>query len=549
MIISLQEFQTSHRESFEKNFREMQKDYTDFLSTLYTPPGNLKDKLLFGCNPILTNNPYQCEFYEDFCQLHTLFEYIIGNLNVTAVEVGTFQQQQILSQIIIAREPKRKIQVLCKKSKIKFWFSEVFKEFKGLVLFFYTWFLFWAYASQKRKNNIDRTKEYIVVDTYVLKSQLISGKFHNRYFTDNILSEIRVEKNGSEILFFPEITHDFFAKANFETLEASGNRFLFKHDFFLSRDFLSILKLSFSRRPTIANPVFKGVDLAKPIKVASSRLRFKYLLNTINYYVVERIQTSGINISCFIDWWENQMIDKITNLGMAKFYPHVQVYGFMNYLVDLNYNFNILPTKFQRDLSFTPTNYITSSNYMGNKLSDFGLTFNPKVIKNNRFNLIDNSTEGKGNILVILPILQDDSNFILNMLKQYLDLVEKNLKVTVKLHPADDNQSNYQKLFSCKQIEFTNLTLDKLYSTANLVISSTSSACVEALINRIPLIILSGSRYIQDPVPFIRDNMMYRKVDKIHEFELAISHFLSRDFVFDGRIALELKEMFISDNS
>jgi hypothetical protein len=100
MIISLQEFQTSHRESFENNFREMQKDYTDFLSTLYTPPENLKDKLLFACNPILTNNPYQCEFYEDFCQLHTLFEYIIGNLTVTAVEVRTFQQQQILSQII-----------------------------------------------------------------------------------------------------------------------------------------------------------------------------------------------------------------------------------------------------------------------------------------------------------------------------------------------------------------------------------------------------------------------------------------------------------------
>ena len=546
MIIVLQEFQTSHRESFENNFRQMQEEYTDFLSTLYVRPKDFKEKLLLACDPIVTNNPYQSEFYEDLCQLITLFEYIEAREDITGVEVNTFQQQQILSEVIKARDPGRTIQVFCHESKLTFWLSELYKEIKGIGLFFYTWLLFRIYASSKRREAINLNRNYILFDTYLLKAQLNNGKFHNRYFPNEILSEIRREHEQGEILFFPELTHDFFSKVNFRALEVSGSMFLFKHDFLLNKDFVKVLKLTMGKRLPVFNSIFKGVDLAKPIKAASSRLKLNYLMTTLNYYVVERLKSKGVKIIRFIDWWENQMIDKVTNLAMANLYPDTPVYGFMNYLVDLNYNFNILPTKFQRDLSFAPINFLTSSKYIEDKLCDFGESFNTEIIKSNRFNLISENAVEKNNILLILPILPSESYFILRTFQQFLKSTKIQIGITIKLHPADCNKSDYEQLFSGYKADFTDDSLDRLYRYSNLVISSTSSACVEALINKIPVIILSDARYIQNPVPFISNNKMYRKVDNIQDLKLAVDNFMDPSFLFDGRIALELKKMFIS---
>ncbi len=548
MILRLNEFQSLHREPFENVFKRMQKDYSTFLSKLYMPPFNLKDKLILACNPVLTNNPYQSELYENFCLIWAVVDLLQNDNRFSSVEVESNLQYMILKAILSERSIDRELLIIRKTGRFREWITQKLNASKGIAGVFYKFFLSLMYSDSERKNAIDLQYEYSLCDTYILQSMVSEDRFCNRYYPPKIVDQIASIKALTQLLFIPEIDSGFFSKKNFRVLQSAKESFIFKHDLLQLSDYCKIFLLGFRKQLPLSEYVFMGVDLRKAIKYQVSRARFRHLSTVESFYAIYRLKKRGLRIHFYVDWWENQMIDKIMNLAMATYYPKVKRSGFVNYLIDLEYNYNILPTAWQKNMCFTPNDFWVPSCFFEKRLSAFCDSFQFLTLTYNRFNIIKRAEEYIGEyILVILPILKTESIFILNTIATYLTLNKPGLKVLVKPHPTHRDLTAYKKIFQLLNMRVINEPLDCLYKGARIVVSSTSSACAEALINEIPLIILSDARYIQNPIPQIEDNNMFRKVSDIEELTGVMNDYCDEEFRFDKRIALKLRELLLNE--
>jgi hypothetical protein len=337
----------------------------------------------------------------------------------------------------------------------------------------------------KLKKTISKTtKVETIVEINVVESMFQNNAIEDRYYTgfQNFLSE----DENNRIANLPQF---LFSKENFKSVskkvdDTDFSSSIIKEKYLTIIDYLWVIKkVIFSKLNT--NNIFDNKPIKNFIELSFNEHRYSYsnFLSLLNYRFAYKYSLKN-NPKTLIDWFENQATDKGLNLGFHNFIPKCHRKGYQSFIMDRDYNSHLSVT--DQDLKFqTVPNVICLT---GSAFQKQAFKYSNKVILNTvpafRFSHLHNCKPREGSyIVVFLPFNIDQSNI---MLREILILANQLPKqdIIVKFHPSYTGSRGL-----ASNIKESLLPTKELLSQSNLIISSNSSVCLEAIIYKSPLII------------------------------------------------------------
>ena len=393
----------------------------------------------------------------------------------------------------------------------------------------------------KDRNRIIRdynTDEIIILDTFVIPSMISNGVYIDRYYGDLIKylpSEIK------EAVYYAPTFVGFGNISLHKVLsELKNNQFIFKFDYLRMSDYLYALTSPFRiLRKRLGNYYFHGFkintilnnDIYYNIANPSS---FEGILN---YLFFKRLKLSKVKIKLVIDWFENQAVDKGFNKGKNDFYPRTRSIGYEGFIVSNEYYFRHRPTKAEYLNGVVPNIIAVTGIGLCNDIRKYYNSLPVITAPAFRYNKISSAKEtnypkekSKFIILAALPISIDYAKDIISLLNDVLS--EKNNKIDriiVNYHPSlNINLIKYLIDVWKDSYEISKESFSTLIHDVDVVVSNSSSTCVESLIYGIPVIIAGSKNGItQNPIPDTIPKYIWELCYSVDEFNLAIKRLLS----------------------
>ena len=230
-----------------------------------------------------------------------------------------------------------------------------------------------------------------------------------------------------------------------------------------------------------------------------------------------------------VNWFENQAISHGFNIGFRRFYPEVNLIGYVGIPLQNNY-LSLYPTEQERISEVIPKEIDVIGEGYIDEIKKFSPNLIVKVGPAFRFTGIWNKRKyspdkNKFTILVALPILVNESDEIINIVIKAARLIKiENCFFQIKPHPAQ----NVEKLMP--KFEFITGDFNLCVEKVNVLISSASSACLETLAKGIPVIIVASKIGLtQLVIPEYLEQDIWRLCYTSKEIEDAIIFYLSRD--------------------
>jgi hypothetical protein len=359
-----------------------------------------------------------------------------------------------------------------------------------------------------------RDKKLFLIDTFVYSGNdglgtINKGIYNDRYFPKFI--EHASSKIDSEILYVPTLLIGKGFLPSYLKLLKQRN-FLAKEPFLKTKDWLNLIILPLRkinlRDVNLSIENYNISDFMKD-ELLFNNFSISKLISVINYNFIKRLKCRNISIRGFIEWYENQVIDRGMILGLRKHFPNVKVCAYQGFVICPIYNFYLAPTKYEDDHLLAPHMIAVTGDCLlesPKKHYDIQTIVAPAF----RFQHLYKPWEppiDKNKIKLLIPFSICLNTSIEN-LKMLYNAVEKTAdpntyEIILNLHPAV-NTNNIRKGL---QKNFTNIVIsDQSFyfnvRRCNLLVGSTSSACVEALVYGLDIMII-GSRtgITSNPIP------------------------------------------------
>lgn len=528
-ILDLNSLDNKNLKRFNKISVEIKDDYNDFISDLIN-----KTNLNLGwlLSSLISRNPYLSDVFEDICYFLLIFENINGNYPPEKIITKNKIQKIILKKYL--KNNNLCIYVSSKKEFIRK---------KGLIYRYYSIFRIFKIAAKyllsqnkSRKELLKKSSNPIILDTFILENSLNSGIYNDRYYNgllDNV-SSIEREK----LFFVPTILAPFKTKQLHKIWVNSKENIIYKHDFLKLNDYIGCFKqlaeMKFKKNSSF---YFKGINL-KPLIIDEYKNR-RYQISSfeglLNYNFIKQLKSSDIDFKIFIDWHENQPIDKGMIKGIKTYFPNATVKGYQGYVISKDYNIYNIPTDFEiQSNTFPDTICVIGDKFLSDSISK---KINQEVVPAFRFNGLYNSfkndfsnNESDKYVLIVLPInLHDSINILQNMHKTLKKInKEYNLKINIKPHPA----LNFEKVIKSLKNEWITEAkivtgdFNKFLIEADIVVGSASSTMLESIARGVPVIVIgNNSGLTQNPIPKNISNFIWEIcfspleiVDSLHKF-------------------------------
>jgi hypothetical protein len=456
---------------------------------------------------VASRNPHQSPLFERLCKVR-LVEILLSQNDFLEVLVDDYT----LYKFIIKNFRKDSLNISFigkKKSKINILVILSFRYFKYLILILGKWFVssFW-------KLNLIKDADLYLVDTFVYSGNNGQGTINNGFYNDRyfpgLLDYIK-KTTDSDVYYLPTLLiNKDFLPSFIKVLKQ--NNFLAKEPYLKALDWLSLVTLPLGEINLSKNCLkFKNYNIYDLVKdeLLFNKFSISKLISGVNYNFIKRLSSRDINIKGFIEWYENQVNDRGMILGLRKYFTDVKVSAYQGFVICPNYNFYLAPTKYEDDHLLTPHQIAVTGNCL---LKEPKKNYNIKTIVAPafRFQHLYEPFEPafiKNKIKILIPFSICLKSSLEN-LKMLFSAVEQsvnsvNFEIIVNLHPAVNSsdirnsiQKKYQKILINDQNFYYNL------KRCNLLVGSTSSACVEALVYGLNILII-GSRtgITSNPIP------------------------------------------------
>ena len=234
------------------------------------------------------------------------------------------------------------------------------------------------------------------------------------------------------------------------------------------------------------------------------------LISGINYSFIRRLSFRKIFIKGFIEWYENQVIDRGMILGLRQYFSDVKICGYQGFVVCPIYNFYLVPTKYERDHLLTPHIVAVTGKCLKENVSkyyDFKTIVAPAFrfqhLHRNRTKFPD---ESKFTILMPFSICLKTSFANLELLLRAVkksSICTNQTEIIVKIHPAFSSEEIKRQIIRFdQQIQISDEEFNLVLQKANIIVGSTTTACVEALVYNVSILIVSNSTGItSNPIP------------------------------------------------
>lgn len=484
--------------------------------------------LFWWISSVASRNPHQSSHYLNFCKIKLLSEVIKNNKNLKIIYTSNVSFKKCINLLLI--ENNKKIKIISKEKYQKLFFLIQFfkfflKNFKNLLLFQLINLL------NKKLNKIPSQNIHIFE---IFESNNFDGI--NRYYP-NINNYISNKKN---IFFYTDILIDNFKKykLKIKKLRANGNNYLIKNNFIKISDlFIYIFKFFFKNKKIIyasTNKYFDELAMYELQNNFFSEMTFKSFLS---YQAFKRLKIKGLNIKNFIDWWENQPLDKAVSFSIYNLFPDCKIIGNLGYIPRKN-EFQLSPLDIEINLKAAPSLFLVSGIEVENIIKNFSRNIQCKVVPSLRYLDIlkkyHNSTkimepsyeESEINILVGLTIYKPESFLILNYIKNFLKNTTKNVDIFIKCHPANIINVHQYFNFNKKIKIFNNFIFEKNFKFA---ITGMSTISYELLTFGIPIIICNETNNFNFLPDLDKVNNKFWRISSTQlEFNKSVDTFISR---------------------
>ena len=231
---------------------------------------------------------------------------------------------------------------------------------------------------------------------------------------------------------------------------------------------------------------FKSWDIS-PI-LNEELLSLKQYSSTIsgilNFKFAENLYKKNIKIKKYINWFENQIIDKGWNLGFRKFYPRCKSLGYQGFLYYGQY-INTNPSKFEKISKVIPETIISPGKAYIKLRKEFcknlKIQVGPALYFQDMFKNYDKKKSIE--ILLILSGVKYLDSRLINLTVHFLRK-NKNAKLVIKTHPilprSKINNKNLELLKN--QIIFSDEKLSLLLQKTKISIcSGPTSGTIESI--------------------------------------------------------------------
>jgi hypothetical protein len=506
---------------------ELKGDYNLLIEQIYDQTDGSIDWLV---NSLMSRNNHLSNVYLDICYLE-LIKKIIENEPIKSVIVKSSVQKKTLEDYF--REKNIKIKLINSESifsSAKIFLSPFYYFFKNISFVL----LFIVVKNKMRIKNIPKNIGITLIDTFFISSMFENDIYKDRYYS-GILKPLKCE-DKKNIYFVPTFINLRKLRIVIKTAENATENFIYKFDFLTLGDYIFCL-FSFLRIKKIkySKILFRGVRIGEVLKADFYKnvTHPNPFNGLINYCFMKRLKKQGIKLKLIIDWFENQGVDRGFTKGKNEFYPDVKSIGYEGYVVDYKYNFNLQPTAFESKLGIIPDEIGVIGSSIINVIKKYDPNLSVSVFPAFRFSKIFEYKEltrviknKKITILAVLSVSYDANLDIIKLIKKYSYSNECKIKeILICPHPTID-MAKLRTITSPWPIHFkeVNESFSNLIKYADIVVSNTSSACVESLVYGKPVIIVGSKNGItQNPIPDSVSKIIWELCYTHDEMKIAIN--------------------------
>ncbi|MCM8805128.1 MAG: hypothetical protein NC825_00110 [Candidatus Omnitrophica bacterium] len=326
------------------------------------------------------------------------------------------------------------------------------------------------------------------------------GKFYDRYFPG--LYDW-LENNGFGVAIIPWIYNVTMPLKNvYRWFRENEKLFLIPEDFYRISDYFWAFFQFFRRNFRVMNTQFiEDMDITMFIKEEKIRqiMEFETINFLLYYRLFRRLKKKNFQLRQLIDTFENMITEKSQIMSIKKYFPEASITGYQHALI-LTLLLSYQATKKEHHTGPYPDIIISCSEWTKKILVDNGFD-SSRILEGPplryqylfKFKEFSNVFEKQKSILIICPLALDSAveliikSFIaLNEIVDYYDIVY------LKYHPM----MNHRQLLKAAKMEklpekwvIASGNIEEFLKKAHCVISSTTSAVLEAIVCGIPVVI------------------------------------------------------------
>lgn len=495
-VLDLSNLQPDESKLLDELAVQVKDPYNEIVSIITDRLENQLDWLL---SPLLSRSPYLSNFFHQMCLLSLVNKLLVGRESHDSVITDSHSMFRTLE--------KHGYRVELRSSATKN--KGVITLFKRFLILLYSSLVFIKNKSNQRFNSL-QGQRLTLIDIFFTPSMFNTGKFQDRYYPGMLDYLNDAEKQN--VFFVPEF-YDI-RKGISERLkmaEHSSYQFVYKFDFLRTSDYLYAMTSVFRMRKgkrLIGDFNFEGFNLKEIIEEnrLDSYFNHSQFLGLLNYRFVKRLNGAGVSLNLLIDWFENQPLDKGFQRGMHEFYPATKTKGYEGFIVSWLYNLYMIPTSREKENKLIPQEL----NVVGSALIDFLKENDDTLLVNTapafRFqNKEANKIQSKKKaILIALPVGKKDIKNLITLALHLVNLPKfASTNFYIKLHPINEISIIKRMLIDAPpNLSILDTSFNKALSGAFVLISAASSACLEAVLNGVPAMIIANSKGItQNPIP------------------------------------------------
>lgn len=349
----------------------------------------------------------------------------------------------------------------------------------------------------------------IVVDTFLYSVSVHNGTFYDRHFPD--IADSLTTQEYTQLLYFPTFYKIRNYPKIFFRLRGLREKFIFKEDYLHLRDYLFAFGHGFriGRIRLDAPMMLNGLPLNTLMceELRRGWMRPSAIEALLKYRAICRMSETGVKIKRVLDWFENQDIDRGANAGYRRYYPNIEVVGYIGYIASQHY-LCMYPSPAEEKAKVLPTRFAVIGKGFVETIKEFCPDLVVEVAPALRYVapppfVVRSAAINELSILVALPVMRVEVLEILATIQQLLhglngtSLATTEVQILIKPHPASDMSRNDTLVLapdSKGHVTWVDEKLDTLLLRADVMVSSASSACFEALTMDVPTIVI-GSCY------------------------------------------------------
>ena len=471
-------------------------DYNSFISRLILENKLTDLSLLLG--PVCRNSLVSDVFHK-FCLIAMFEEKLKRQKIYDEIQIDCRFDKNAFSEVCKKFGLSVPIVVAGKKKNITL---KIFSNFlKTTYLAFSNWFWSRVFIGRGLPG-----KPFCYVDTFIFKESVQKGKpYIDRYFPG--IGQLLSKKDYSSIRFVPTL---FGVKYPWEyvkvmfALRHAQDQFIVKERLLTLGDYFRAIQLSVCLPFQIKRiPKFRGFNvrdivIGELMEIVCSPALFRSICD---YLIIERLAQRDTKVLGVVNWFENQSKDRALNLAFKKYFPTTLVKGYQAFMPIKNYP-SLRPEAFERDLGTLPDILYVLNKHAAKDIRitcpKLPIKIGPSYRFSYLFNHNDRRDQGRHLIVAALPGsgFASDAADLLENIFCARDKLMSCAQILIKLHPTSSLSDirmlkNVAKAF--QNYEFTHCSICKLLEQADMVVSTASSVCVEAVSLGIPTAI-SGSR-------------------------------------------------------